>query len=94
MISKATVRRQKSGESVAAAGRMYKQKIAESMGRIYGEQVVSAVELLVDAMVERLAASIAEMVRQLRGTAGDTQIKGASVLQWGTCWGDSFILRN
>ena len=27
--------------------------------------------------------SIAEMVRQLRGTAGETQIKGASVLQWG-----------
>ncbi|MDH3235630.1 MAG: hypothetical protein OEQ29_19075 [Alphaproteobacteria bacterium] len=38
--------------------------------------------------------SIAEMVRQLRGTAGETQIEGASVLQWGTCWGDSFILRN
>lgn len=36
--------------------------------------------------------SIAEMVRQLRGTAGDTQIPGASLLQWGTCWGDSVIL--
>jgi len=38
--------------------------------------------------------SITEMVRQLRGTAGETQIKNASVLQWGTSWGDSFILRN
>jgi acetyl-CoA acetyltransferase len=38
--------------------------------------------------------SITEMVRQLRGTAGETQIPGASVLQWGTAWGDSFILRN
>jgi acetyl-CoA acetyltransferase len=38
--------------------------------------------------------SITEMVRQLRGTAGDTQIRGASVLQWGTAWGDSIILRN
>jgi acetyl-CoA acetyltransferase len=38
--------------------------------------------------------SITEMVRQLRGSAGETQIPGASVLQWGTCWGDSFILRN
>jgi acetyl-CoA acetyltransferase len=38
--------------------------------------------------------SIAEMVRQLRGTAGETQIADASVLQWGTSWGDAFILRN
>ncbi|MGA9868287.1 MAG: hypothetical protein WBQ75_17820 [Acetobacteraceae bacterium] len=38
--------------------------------------------------------SIAEMVRQLRGTAGASQIPGASCLQWGTAWGDSVILRN
>jgi len=38
--------------------------------------------------------SIAEMVRQLRGSAGASQIEGASVLQWGTAWGDSVILRN
>jgi len=38
--------------------------------------------------------SICEMVRQLRGTAGETQIADAAVLQWGTCWGDSVILRN
>ncbi|MDQ2765257.1 MAG: hypothetical protein M3Y22_17810 [Pseudomonadota bacterium] len=38
--------------------------------------------------------SIAEMVRQLRGTAGASQIPGASCLQWGTVWGDSVILRN
>ena len=38
--------------------------------------------------------SICEMVRQLRGTAGSTQIEGASALQWGTAWGDAFILRN
>jgi acetyl-CoA acetyltransferase len=37
--------------------------------------------------------SIAEMVRQLRGEAGPRQIQGASCLQWGTCWGDSVILR-
>ena len=36
--------------------------------------------------------SIAEMVRQLRGTAGASQIGGATVLQWGTPWGDSVIL--
>jgi acetyl-CoA acetyltransferase len=36
--------------------------------------------------------SICEMVRQLRGTAGPRQIANARVLQWGTTWGDSFIL--
>ncbi|HET9160122.1 MAG TPA: thiolase family protein [Caulobacteraceae bacterium] len=36
--------------------------------------------------------SIAEMVRQLRGQAGDRQIPDARVLQWGTAWGDSIIL--
>ncbi|MBJ3778122.1 thiolase C-terminal domain-containing protein [Acuticoccus mangrovi] len=35
---------------------------------------------------------IREMVRQLRGTAGERQIPDASVLQWGTCWGDSVLL--
>lgn len=37
--------------------------------------------------------SICEMVRQLRGVAGERQISGANCLQWGTCWGDSVILR-
>lgn len=37
--------------------------------------------------------SINEMVRQLRGQAGRRQISGAEVLQWGTCWGDSVIMR-
>jgi acetyl-CoA acetyltransferase len=37
--------------------------------------------------------SINEMVRQLRGEAGPRQIEGAEVLQWGTCWGDSVIMR-
>jgi len=32
------------------------------------------------------------MVRQLRGVAGASQINNAAVLQWGTVWGDSFIL--
>ena len=36
--------------------------------------------------------SICEMVRQLRGTAGPSQIAGARALQWGTAWGDSVIL--
>ncbi len=36
--------------------------------------------------------SICEMVRQLRGTAGASQIANAAVLQWGTTWGDSVIL--
>jgi acetyl-CoA acetyltransferase len=36
--------------------------------------------------------SICEMVRQLRGTAGATQIPGAHVLHWGTAWGDAVIL--
>jgi len=36
--------------------------------------------------------SICEMVRQLRGTAGPSQIADAAVLQWGTAWGDSVIL--
>jgi acetyl-CoA acetyltransferase len=36
--------------------------------------------------------SISEMVRQLRGTAARSQIANATVLQWGTAWGDSVIL--
>jgi acetyl-CoA acetyltransferase len=36
--------------------------------------------------------SICEMVRQLRGSAGASQTANASVLQWGTTWGDSVIL--
>jgi acetyl-CoA acetyltransferase len=36
--------------------------------------------------------SICEMVWQLRGSAGASQIANASVLQWGTTWGDSVIL--
>jgi acetyl-CoA acetyltransferase len=36
--------------------------------------------------------SICEMTRQLRGTAGASQIANAAVLQWGTTWGDSVIL--
>jgi acetyl-CoA acetyltransferase len=36
--------------------------------------------------------SICEMVRQLRGTAGATQIPNAQVLHWGTAWGDAVIL--
>ncbi|HEX9323675.1 MAG TPA: hypothetical protein VF913_16375 [Xanthobacteraceae bacterium] len=36
--------------------------------------------------------SICEMVRQLRGEAGASQIAGAKVLQWGTAWGDCVIL--
>jgi acetyl-CoA acetyltransferase len=37
--------------------------------------------------------TLIEMTRQLRGEAGPRQIPGAEVLQWGTCWGDSVILR-
>jgi acetyl-CoA acetyltransferase len=36
--------------------------------------------------------SICEMVRQLRGAAGASQIRDAGALQWGTAWGDSVIL--
>src|ERR1044071_465211 len=36
--------------------------------------------------------SICEMTRQLRGSAGASQIAGASALQWATAWGDSVIL--
>lgn len=36
--------------------------------------------------------SICEMTRQLRGTAGASQIANARALQWGTAWGDSVIL--
>ena len=36
--------------------------------------------------------SICEMVRQLRGTAGATQIANAQVLHWGTAWGDAVML--
>lgn len=38
--------------------------------------------------------SIAEIVRQLRGSAGIRQIPGADCLQWGTVWGDSILFRN
>lgn len=37
--------------------------------------------------------SVLEMVRQLRGEAGERQIANATHLQWATCWGDSVILR-
>jgi acetyl-CoA acetyltransferase len=37
--------------------------------------------------------SILEMVRQLRGTAGERQVANAEYLQWGTAWGDSVVLR-
>src|SRR5262249_36869300 len=36
--------------------------------------------------------SICEMVRQLRGTAGATQIPGARLLHWGTAWGDAVMM--
>ena len=36
--------------------------------------------------------SICEMTRQLRGSAGASQIRDAAALQWGTAWGDSVIL--
>ena len=36
--------------------------------------------------------SICEITRQLRGSAGASQIANAKVLQWGTAWGDSVIL--
>jgi acetyl-CoA acetyltransferase len=36
--------------------------------------------------------SVCEMVRQLRGAAGATQIPNAQVLHWGTAWGDAVIL--
>ena len=36
--------------------------------------------------------SILEMVRQLRGEAGERQIADARLLQWGTAWGDAVIM--
>jgi acetyl-CoA acetyltransferase len=36
-------------------------------------------------------AHLVEMVRQLRGEAGDRQVRGAEVAQWTTPWGDSMI---
>lgn len=38
--------------------------------------------------------SILEMVRQLRGEAGERQIPDARHLQWATAWGDSVVLSN
>lgn len=38
--------------------------------------------------------SIAEIVRQLRGEAGQTQLAKAENLQWATNWGDSIIFGN
>jgi acetyl-CoA acetyltransferase len=35
---------------------------------------------------------IVEMVEQLRGSAGNRQIPGARILQWGSCIGDAIIL--
>ena len=37
--------------------------------------------------------SIAEIVRQLRGEAGERQIAGVRHLQWATVWGDSIVFR-
>lgn len=36
--------------------------------------------------------TVVEMVRQLRGGAGDRQLPRAEVLQWATAFGDSFLL--
>ncbi|AUW58169.1 hypothetical protein C1T17_08675 [Sphingobium sp. SCG-1] len=38
--------------------------------------------------------SIAEAARQLRGEAGERQMRQADLIQWGTIWGDSVILGN
>jgi len=38
--------------------------------------------------------SILEIVRQLRGAAGERQIPNARHLQWGTAWGDAVVFRN
>ncbi|HEX9494427.1 MAG TPA: thiolase family protein [Candidatus Limnocylindria bacterium] len=35
---------------------------------------------------------LAEMVHQVRGEAGERQIEGARLVQWGSCLGDSLIL--
>ncbi|MGW3606516.1 thiolase family protein [Micromonospora sp. NPDC005161] len=35
---------------------------------------------------------LAEMVFQLRGTAGERQLADSRLLQWGSCYGDSLIL--
>jgi acetyl-CoA acetyltransferase len=35
---------------------------------------------------------VCEMVRQLRGQAGERQLPNAEILQWGTNRGDSLIL--
>jgi acetyl-CoA acetyltransferase len=35
---------------------------------------------------------LVEMIAQVRGCAGDRQIPGASLVQWGSCYGDSVIL--
>jgi acetyl-CoA acetyltransferase len=37
--------------------------------------------------------SILEIVRQLRGEAGERQIRDAQHLQWATAWGDSVVFR-
>jgi acetyl-CoA acetyltransferase len=37
--------------------------------------------------------SILEIVRQLRGAAGERQIRDARHLQWATAWGDSVVFR-
>lgn len=38
--------------------------------------------------------SILEIVRQLRGAAGERQITNARYLQWATAWGDSVVFRS
>jgi len=38
--------------------------------------------------------SILEIVRQLRGAAGERQVANARHMQWATAWGDSVIFRN
>jgi hypothetical protein len=38
--------------------------------------------------------SILEIVRQLRGAAGERQIASVRYLQWGTAWGDAVIFRS
>ena len=36
--------------------------------------------------------NVVEMVRQLRGQAGERQLPSVEVAQWGSCFGDSFVL--
>ena len=62
MASKATIRRQKSAQDVIASGKTHKVMIASEMAKAFGEDIIPAVELIIDRTSADLSAKTEAMV--------------------------------